>query len=292
MKKYLLIRMIPFLVFIFMVPFFSPTHGDPIGEISIDYQHLIHRLSQDGFDPKFIINILTDSRVELIPSFMTVSLNSTETKELYDRFLSQESIGLSKKFLQENRKFLSEVESEHHVDKEIIVAILLVESRFGENIGKYRVFSTLVSRALTDTQDNLQKNYDLLQKMNSGLSYEWLEGWAKRRATWGYYELKCFLKIIQDEKMDPLEVQGSSFGALGMAQFIPSSYLAFAISREGFEGWLFNREEAISSIANYLKLHGWKKKLSLKKKKRILWYYNRSIPYGETILQIAQRIKH
>jgi membrane-bound lytic murein transglycosylase B len=284
--------MVPFLLFIVMVPFSPFAHSDPIGEISIDYQRLIHRLSQDGFDPKFIINILTDSRVELIPSFMTLSLNSVEKKELYDRFLSPESIGLSKKFLQENRNFLSEIEKEHHVDKEVIVAILFVESRFGENIGKYRVFSTLVSRALTDTQDNLNKNYDLLQKMNPGLSYEWLEGWSKRKATWAYHELKCFLKIIQDEKMDPLEVHGSSFGALGMAQFIPSSYLTFAISQKGLAGWLFSKEEAISSIANYLKSHGWEQKLPLKKKRQILWYYNRSIPYVETILKIAQKIKH
>ena len=78
MKKYFLGRIIPFLFFMMMVSLFSPIHGDPIGEISIDYQRLIHRLSQDGFDAKFILSVLTDSRVELIPSFMTLSLYSAE----------------------------------------------------------------------------------------------------------------------------------------------------------------------------------------------------------------------
>jgi membrane-bound lytic murein transglycosylase B len=103
--------------------------------------------------------------------------------------------------------------------------------------------------------------------------------------------LKCFLTIIRDEKLDPLEVKGSYAGALGMPQFIPSSYLAFATSQKGFENWLSSKEEAILSIANYLNIHGWKKRTSMEKKKKVLWYYNHSEPYIETILQVANRIK-
>jgi membrane-bound lytic murein transglycosylase B len=119
-----------------------------------------------------------------------------------------------------------------------------------------------------------------------------VEGFAKRKAGWAYDELKCFLNIIQQEKIDPLEVYGSYAGALGMAQFIPSSYLAYAQSKKGLENWLLNKEEAISSIGNYLKFHGWKKNLSIEKKKQVLWYYNHSEPYVETILQLAQRLKN
>jgi membrane-bound lytic murein transglycosylase B len=61
---------------------------------------------------------------------------------------------------------------------------------------------------------------------------------------------------------------------------------------KSFEKWLGSREEAIFSIGNYLSSHGWKKKLSIGKKKQVLWQYNRSNPYVETILQVAQKIKH
>jgi len=177
------------------------------------------------------------------------------------------------------------------VDKEVVVAILLVESRFGENIGKHRVIPTLASMALMDSPDNLEKNYQTLKENNPELTYEWLEGFAKRRANWAYDELKCFLRIIRDESIDPLEVYGSYAGALGMPQFIPSSYIAFAQSKKGFENWLLNKEEAIFSIGNYLKHHGWKKGLTTEKKRKVLWSYNRSKPYVETILELAQRIK-
>jgi membrane-bound lytic murein transglycosylase B len=84
---------------------------------------------------------------------MTISLDSRETTELYTQFLSPESILLSKKFLGQNIKILKKMEKKFHVEKEVVVAILLVESRFGENIGKYRVIPTLASMALSDSPD-------------------------------------------------------------------------------------------------------------------------------------------
>ena len=107
----------------------------------------------------------------------------------------------------------------------MIVAILLVESRFGENIGKHRVVPTLASMAIMDAQDNLQNNFLVLREKDPELAFESVENRAKRRASWAYNELKCFLTILRDETIDPLEVKGSHAGALGMPQFIPSSDL-------------------------------------------------------------------
>lgn len=266
--------------------------GNDSNEIPSSYQPLIHRLSKDGFDFEFLSKLLTDPRAGIVTSAMTISLDSREDKERYAQFLTPESILLSKKFLLQNLNILKNMEQRFHVEKEIVVAILLVESRFGQNIGKYRVIPTLASKALVDSPENLRKNYLILREMNPELSYAWIEGLAKRRAERAYHELKCFLKIIHHEKIDPLEVWGSFAGALGMAQFIPSSYLSYALNQEGFVSWLLSREEAILSIGNYLKSHGWKKNLSIEKKRQILWYYNRSKPYVETIFQVAQKIKH
>ena len=175
--------------------------------------------------------------------------------------------------------------------KEVIVAILLVESRFGENIGKYRVFPTLVNRTLIDAQDNVQKNYELLKEMDSELSFKWLEGVAKRKAAWAYHELKCFLKIIQGEgDRSPRGLWFRRCLGDGPIHSIQLSYICYFPKR--ISTLASSREEAISSIGNYLKSHGWGKGLPLHKKKRILWYYNRSKPYIETILQVAQKIKN
>ena len=271
---------------LFLVPL-SPSQAN---EGPSPFQSLTHRLSQDGFDFEFLSNLLMDARVELNPSLMTLSLESRETPERYTQFLTQDAILLSKKFLRQNLKILRNAETRFHVEKEVIVAILWVESRFGENIGKHRLIPTLASMALMDSPDHLQKNYLVLREKDPDLSYERIEGLAKRKANWAYSELKCFLNIIRYEKIDPLEVYGSYAGALGMAQFIPSSYLSYALNQRGFEDWLLSKEAAIFSIGNYLKSHGWKKGLSIAKQRQILWHYNHSEPYGETILKLAAKI--
>jgi membrane-bound lytic murein transglycosylase B len=291
MKKNLLTHAAYFLIPIIPILLSPVVYGNDSSEISSFYP-LIHRLSQDGFDFEFLDKLFTDPRTELIPAVTTISLYSNELPERYTQFLNSESIFLSKNFLRHNLNTLRQMEKRFHVEKEVTVAILLVESRFGENIGRCRVIPTLASITLMDSPENLLKNYLVLQGMDPELSYEWVEGFAKRKANWAYHELKCFLKIIRHEKIDPLEVYGSTAGALGMAQFLPSSYLAYALNKKSFDKWLLSREEAIFSIGNYLRSHGWKKNLPAEKKKQILWYYNRSEPYIETILQVVQKLRY
>lgn len=291
MKKQIQNRQIRFLILTLLLSFFSVISTGASDETSSPFQVLMQRLTQDGFDSEFLSNLLMDPRMELNLSLMILSLESRETANFYAQFLSPEAILLSKQFLRQNLKILRKAENRFHVEKEVMVAILLVESRFGQNIGKYRLIPTLASIALVDSPNHLQKNYVILRDKDPDLSYEWLEGLAKRRANRAYHELKCFLHIIRYEKIDPLEVYGSYAGALGMAQFIPSSYLSYALNQESFEKWLLSEEAAIFSIGNYLKSHGWRKGLPVEKKKTILWYYNRSKPYGETILRVAQKIE-
>ncbi len=269
----------------------SPISISGSNEADSPYQYLICRLIEDGFETEFLANIFMDSRAEPDPDRMVIYFDSRETKELYEQFFTPESISLARNFLRENIKILRKAEERFHVEKEVVVAILLVESRFGENIGKYRVIPTLARMALMRSPEYLSKIYMILREREPELSYEWVDALAKRRAEWAYKELRCFLKIIRHESIDPLEVYGSYAGALGMAQFIPSSYLNYALSKKGLGNWLLNKEEAIFSIGNYLKSHGWKRGLSMEKKKNVLWSYNHSHPYGEAILKIAQKIK-
>ena len=266
--------------------------GQTPSDVPPIYQSLVSRLSQDGFDAGFLSRLFMDSRSEPIPSAMSIPLTSREIPEIYEKFLTPEAILLAKKFLQENSTILNEVEMRFSVDKEVVTAILLVESRFGENIGKFRVLPTLASMAVMDSPENVEANYSVLRVADPEMTYDRVQGVAKKRASWAYQELKNFLLIVLRENVDPLEIRGSYAGAVGMAQFVPSSYLNYAESKNGFERWLTSKEDAVFSIGNYLKSHGWNKNLPLEKKKRVLWYYNHSKPYIETVLLIAQKINN
>ncbi len=260
-------------------------------EVPPAYQPLLDRLIRDGLSQEFLLPLFLDARAEPIPNRLTISLMTREIPEIYTKFLSFEAILLAKNFLRENLKTLKEMERRFDVEKEIAVAILLVESRFGENIGKHRVIPTLASLAILDSPENLLKNYSTIWENNPEVPFDLIERIAKRRAEWAYKELKHFFDIIQAEQMDPLEVYGSIAGALGMPQFIPSSYKAYALNKNSFKEWLYDPEGAIFSIGNFLKSHGWKRGLSITQQKKLLWHYNRSEPYGETILQIAEKLR-
>jgi membrane-bound lytic murein transglycosylase B len=272
--------------------FLAQVSGQTPSDVPLVYQPLISRLSQDGFDAEFLSRLLMDSRSEPIPSVMAIPLTTREIPEIYEQFLTPEAILLAKKFLQENSAILNECEMRFSVDKEVVTAILLVESRFGENIGKFRVLPTLASMAVMDSPENVEANYSALRSADPEMTYDRVQGVAKKRADWAYQELKNFLRIVLRENVDPLEIRGSYAGAVGMAQFVPSSYLGYAESKNGFERWLTSKEDAVFSIGNYLKSHGWNKNLPLEKKKRVLWYYNHSKPYIETVLHVAQKIKN
>lgn len=279
------------LIFIILVSFFSYGLSNNLQEIPLAYQPLLDRLTQDGLDQQFLLPLFQDARAEPIPSRLTISLMTREIPEIYAKFLTFESIFLAKSFLRDHRRILNEMEKKFDVEKEIAVAILLVESRFGENIGKHRVIPTLASLAIMNSPENLSRNYSALWDSNPEVPYSWIEHLASRRANWAYKELKHFLEIIRSEEIDPLEVYGSVAGALGMPQFIPSSYIAYAVKKTSFKEWLLDAESAIFSIGNFLKSHGWKRGLSTAQQKKLLWHYNRSEPYGETILEVARRLK-
>jgi membrane-bound lytic murein transglycosylase B len=274
-----------------LISFYSISAANPWSEIPVVYRELAERLSRDGFDAEYLSKLLSDPRAECTPALPNPSAGSRETPELYSRFLTPETIRVSKRFLRDNVKSFRKMERAFGVEKEVVTAILLVESGFGENTGAHRVIPTLAGMVLMDSAENLQKSHEVLSQIDPDLNYEQLERIVKRKANWAYDELKSFLEIVRKERLDALEVRGSHAGALGMAQFLPSSYLAYASNPRSFERWLLGKEEAILSVANYLKANGWRRKLSLEGKKKVIWSYNRSRPYVETILEVAQRIR-
>ncbi len=279
------------IILILLVGVTSPGLANDLWDLPPHYQALVDRLIKDGLDKEFLFPLFLDARAEPIPNRLTISLMTREIPEIYAKFLTFESILLAKSFLRQHRTILKEMERRFDVEKEIAVAILLVESRFGENIGKHRVIPTLASIAILNSAENLLKNYSTIWEANPEISYDWIENIANRRANWAYKELKHFLEVVRSEEIDPLEVYGSIAGALGMPQFIPSSYKAYAINKNSFKDWLYDAEGAIFSIGNFLKSHGWQRGLTRSQQKKLLWNYNRSEPYGETILQIAHKLQ-
>ena len=148
-------------------------------------------------------------------------------------FLEEKRITNGKLFLVENNDLFNRVEDEFGVPREIITSILGVETRYGKIKGSYKVLDSLAT-----------------------LGFDF-----PRRSKFFKSELIQFFQLTRENNLDIYSIQGSYAGAMGYGQFISSSYRAYAVDYDG-DGYadLFNSvPDAVASIANYLKIHGWKR---------------------------------
>lgn len=146
-------------------------------------------------------------------------------------FLKQPRIKAGVQFWHENAETLAAVEKETGVSAAIIVAIIGVETQYGQHTGNYRVIDALSTLAFA----------------------------YPPRSQFFRSELENFLLLCKEEQIYPLTPTGSYAGAMGVPQFMPSSYRNYAIDFNGDSRrdiW-HNSKDVIASIANYFAKHGW-----------------------------------
>lgn len=148
------------------------------------------------------------------------------------QFVTKPSANRGSRFWRRHQRALARAEKKFGVDPAIIVAIIGVESRYGRAAGHIRTIDALTTLALE----------------------------YPRRADFFRRELVQFLLLTREQRMDPLAIKGSYAGAIGVAQFIPSSYRSYAIDfdNDGRTDLMGSPADAIGSVANYFKRHGWK----------------------------------
>ncbi|MDX1902406.1 MAG: lytic murein transglycosylase [Gammaproteobacteria bacterium] len=135
-------------------------------------------------------------------------------------------------FWKRNQKILTQAEKKYHIPAGIIVATIGIETKYGKNVGRYRVIDALTNIAFSDSP----------------------------RAGFFKYELEEFLLLTREQHLDPYILKGSYAGAIGQLQFMPDSYRLYAVSaKKGKQPDLYHNEaDIILSVANYYSRHGWK----------------------------------
>lgn len=148
-------------------------------------------------------------------------------------FIKKKRIALGKEFMKKHHDLLERAEKETGVPAHIITAIIGVETYYGRHAGKTQVFDSLITL---------------------GFDYP-------PRSRFFKNELEQFLLLAKEENIDVSNVRGSYAGAMGMPQFISSSYRRYAVDFDG-DGKrdLWNSTaDVIGSVANYFKVHGWQR---------------------------------
>jgi membrane-bound lytic murein transglycosylase B len=147
------------------------------------------------------------------------------------RFLTRSRIAAGVRYWEAHAADLQRAEAQYGVPAEVILGIIGVETAFGQNTGSFRVLDALATIAFD----------------------------GPRRQQYFRDELKQFLLLSNEKGLDPLEVRGSYAGAMGLPQFMPSSYrrLAVDFDRDGRTDLIGTPADAIGSVAAYLRDAGW-----------------------------------
>jgi membrane-bound lytic murein transglycosylase B len=206
------------------------------------------------------------------------------------QFITEAHINHGVEFWSNNADAVQKASATYGVDPEYIVAIIGVETFFGRNVGKTRTFDALTTLAF-DTQ---------------------------RRAKFFMTELENFLLMTREEGYEPLKPVGSWAGAMGLGQFMPSSFRTLAVdfNQDGHRD-LWHQQDAIGSVAHYFARSGWQNNMPVAEQikgnygESIIalstdrgneyWYvhpnfkvikkYNNSDKYAMAVHQLAQAIK-
>jgi membrane-bound lytic murein transglycosylase B len=256
------------------------------------FESLGKRLIKDGFDSARITAIFSNPAVTFEKKGVSAYFMHNEASLNYKQFTRVQPIASAKKYMQAHRQAFSLAEKNYGVDKEVITAIILVETKLGKYVGNKSVINTLATLSAMRDNEVRQIIWDNLPNDSRRISRKKFEKKADRKSRWAYEELKAFLTYTEKEGMDPTTIKGSYAGALGISQFMPSN--AIRHGRDGDKDGrvdLFVDADAISSIANYLKHYGWGPGISREKAYKAVYHYNHSKYYVKTVLDIADKLK-
>ncbi len=256
-----------------------------------EFDKLSQRLIQDGFDPEKINALFASEQVFFTPSGVSSFFIHSESSLDYDQFLAPKPIKNARGYMETHKESLDLAEKTYGVDKTVITAILLVETRLGGYLGKRTVINTLSTMAAL-TDDDLKERIWKSIPDKKKPQREKFEKKVKNRSKWGYQELKALIKYTDREDVVPESIKGSYAGAMGISQFMPSN--ALTLAKDGNKDGrvdLFNHADAISSVANYLKHHGWKPGISRQRQHEVLFRYNHSNYYVDTLLKVSDKLK-
>jgi membrane-bound lytic murein transglycosylase B len=211
--------------------------GDYAGYANLQ-QFVGQMVQQHGFDREYLLGLFSQAkRKEWTLNYLAKSDQGLKGKPAAGgwtryraKFLDERHIGAGVEFARRHQAALQRATRQYGVPQEYILGILAVETTFGGFVGNHRVIDALTTL---------------------GFDYA-------RRGDYFRGELENFLLMVREEGMDPAKPVGSFAGAMGLGQFMPSSFRRWAVDFNG-DGHrdLWNPEDAIGSVANYFAQHGW-----------------------------------
>jgi membrane-bound lytic murein transglycosylase B len=215
--------------------FFVLAHADDKANVAKARTAFVDKMVADhGFDRDALNATLRSATIDqsILDAIARPAERVVPWYEYRAIFVNEARIAAGTRFWTEHAGTIQSISERYGVAPEMLVAIIGVETYFGQRTGKYRVLDSLATLAFA---------YPPRAKFFSG-------------------ELEQFLLLTREEGLDARTPMGSYAGAMGAGQFIPSSFRTYAVDADGdgkrdiWNDWA----DVLGSIANYFKKSGWK----------------------------------
>jgi membrane-bound lytic murein transglycosylase B len=210
---------------------------------------------------------------------------------MYRGFRSASSMAAAERCATTHATSLRNAERTHGVDAAVVAAILHVETHCGRNTGRDMVLFRLARLAMANEPRNVARNLNRYKNPDAELA-ERVRSRARYLEGIFYPQVVATFEIARMEGISPLALKGSGAGAFGYVQFLPMNYMAFGVDADG-DGRvsLYEPADATASAARFLASYGWKPGIPYAKKREVIWHYNRSDAYIDTVLMLADHIR-
>ena len=255
------------------------------------WDHLVSRLRQQGLVDDELKVVYQDARMPIF-GFIPFKLRPRESSGMYQGFSGPGPLKRALSFYRQEETSLSAASDHFAVEPYIICALLLIESGYGANTGSDLVINRLSRLAGLSDPRNVSINYEQLTLDDRNVTRDAVAARAAYLEETFLPEVIAVFRIHQQVGIDPFELRGSSAGAFGIPQFLPNTYLRFAVDADGDgKASLYSIPDSIWSVAHFLSANGWRDDLGTSDKRNVIWQYNRSDPYIDSVLGLARKLR-
>jgi membrane-bound lytic murein transglycosylase B len=257
-----------------------------------DWPSVQRSLKKNGFNKQFIADMKKSYETKHFEQVLELNvLLYLRKTDIHSVQISDAAVKSIRGFVNDHQDAFKKAEHNYGVSASVVASLLWLESRYGQNPGRFHVASAFLHLIQAERPAVLSHLRDAAVKFKEKPTPKDLKEIAKRtkkKSRWALAELKALEKIHKKDPAFVRHLRGSFAGAFGMPQFLPSSYLKWAKGLQKKKSPdLYRPDDAIQSVAYYLKANGWRKNKSKSHMKALL-HYNNSEDYANTILSLAK----
>jgi len=225
-------------------------------------------------------------------TFVPFKLKPRESYSMYSTFQKPKFHALGADFVARHERDFESMESTYGVPREVVTAIMVIETQLGRHTGDQMIAYRLSRLASVLDPNNVRENHRQLAAADRSVTLDAVRARGRYLEDTFLPEIPALIEVAKHSHVGPLRIKGSIAGAFGMPQFLPTAFIKYGVDgdKDGRIS-LYNEVDALWSVGNYLSSFGWREAKTGAAQRQVIWNYNKSDAYIDAVLVMAEGIK-